>query len=134
MPLDARIADALRAADAATSWRDVSNSLHALDPDGEDLTVRPFYFAFSYTLLERTSPRRDRVGGPFGSWSAGEGWRFPPEVSTIEDVDVQAWMDAFEEIDSPAGLREGEGSRSVSSATACPPRASAPPHLRQLAL
>lgn len=101
MPLDARIADALRAADAATSWRDVSNSLHALDPDGEDLTVRPFYFAFSYTLLERTSPRRDRVGGPFGSWSAGEGWRFPPEVSTIEDADVRAWMDAFEEIDSP---------------------------------
>lgn len=101
MPLDERIADALRAADAETSWRDVSNSLRTLDPDGEDLTLRPFYFAFSYTLLERTSPRRDRVGGPFGSWSAGEGWRFPPEVSAIEDVDVQAWMDAFAEIDSP---------------------------------
>jgi hypothetical protein len=101
MPLDERIADALRAADAETSWRDVSNSLRALDPDGENLTLRPFYFAFSYTLLERTSPRRDRVGGPFGSWSAGEGWRFPPEVSTIEDIDVQAWTDAFAEIDSP---------------------------------
>jgi hypothetical protein len=101
MPLDTRIADALRAADAETSWHDVSNALHALDPDGEDLTVRPFYFAFSYSLLERTSPRRDRVGSPFGSRIAGEGWRFPPEVSVIEDVDVQAWMDAFEEIDSP---------------------------------
>lgn len=101
MPLDPRIADALRTADAKTSWRDISNSLRALDPDGEDLTLRPFYFAFSYTLLERTSPRRDRAGGPFGSWIAGEGWRFPPEVSEIEDVDVQAWMGAFEEIDSP---------------------------------
>lgn len=101
MSLDARIADALRAADAETSWHEVRNSLHALDPDGEDVAVRPFYFAFSYTLLERTSPRRDRVGGPFGSRIAGEGWRFPPEVSAIEDVDVQAWRDAFEEIDSP---------------------------------
>lgn len=101
MTLAKRVADALRAADAKTSWRDISNSLRALDPDGEDLTVRPFYFAFSYTLLERTSPRRDRAGGPFGSWSAGEGWRFPPEVSEIEDVDVQAWMEGFEEIDSP---------------------------------
>ncbi len=101
MPLDERIADALRATDAETSWHEVSNSFRALDPDGEDLTVRPFYFAFSYTLLERISPRRDRVGGPFGSRIAGEGWRFPPEVSTIEDVDVQAWIDAFEEIDSP---------------------------------
>jgi hypothetical protein len=99
--LDARIAEALRAADTATSWHEVSTSLHALDPDGEDIAVRPFYFAFSYTLLERTSPRRDRVGGPFGSRIAGEGWRFPPEVSAIEDVDVQAWIDAFNEIDSP---------------------------------
>lgn len=101
MPLDPRIADALRAADSETSWRNVSNSVRTLDPDGEDLTLRPFYFAFSYILLERTSPRRERVGGPFGSLSAGEGWRFPPEVSAIEDVDVQAWMDAFDEIDSP---------------------------------
>lgn len=101
MPLDPRIADALRAADAETSWHDISNSLRALDPDGEDLSLRPFYFAFSYTLLERTSPRRDRAGGPFGSWISGEGWRFPPEVSEIEDIDVQAWMEAFEEIDSP---------------------------------
>jgi hypothetical protein len=101
MPLDDRIADALRAADAETSWLEVSNALHALDPEGEDLNVRPFYLAFSYTLLERTSPRRDQVGGPFGSRIAGEGWRFPPEVSAIEDVDVHAWMDAFEGIDSP---------------------------------
>src|SRR4051812_38697063 len=101
MPLNARIAEALRAADAATSWHEVSTSLQALDPDGEDLAVRPFYFAFSYTLLERTSPRRDRVGEPFGSRIAGEGWRFPPEVSAIEDVDVEAWIDAFNEIDSP---------------------------------
>jgi hypothetical protein len=101
MPLDERIAEALRAGDAATSWHEVSASLHALDPEGEDLAVRPFYFAFSYTLLERSSPRRERVGEPFGSRSAGEGWRFPPEVSAIEDVDVEAWMSAFEEIDSP---------------------------------
>lgn len=51
MSLDALIAEALRAADAETSWHDVSNSLHALDPDGEDLTVRPFYLAFSTPCL-----------------------------------------------------------------------------------
>jgi hypothetical protein len=79
--LDPRIIESLKtSAEGASSWEDVRAQLRSLDPEGEDEGLRPFYFAFSFCLLERTSKRRDRAGGPFGSMVAGEGWRFPPAL------------------------------------------------------
>lgn len=102
MTLDPRIIESLKTSvEGASSWEDVRAQLRNLDPEGEDEGLRPFYFAFSFCLLERTSKRRDRAGGPFGSMVAGEGWRFPPALPDIEEEDVEAWADAFDSLDVP---------------------------------
>lgn len=85
----------------AESWEHIRASLQAHDPNGEDLRLRPFVFAFSYRLHERFTSTRERAGGPFGSMVAGEGWRFPPALADIEDADVEARQSARAEIDHP---------------------------------
>jgi hypothetical protein len=100
--VDPRIIESLQAsAEDAGSWEDVRQHLRTIDPEGEDKGLRPFHLAFAYSLLERTSKRRDRVGGPFGSMVAGEGWRYPPALSEIEEGDVEAWVEAFEALEVP---------------------------------
>lgn len=102
MALEPRIIEALRtSAEGAGSWEDVRRSLREIDPEGEEDELRPFHLAFAYSLLERTSKRRDRVGGPFGAMVAGEGWRFPPALPEIDDDDVEAWVDAFDVLEEP---------------------------------
>lgn len=102
MTLEPRIIEALKtSAEGASSWEDIRAKLRDLDPEGEDEALRPFYFAFSYCLLERTSKRRDRAGGPFGAMVAGEGWQFPPALADIEQGDVEAWAGAFDALDVP---------------------------------
>ncbi len=103
MSVDPELLDWIREAVAeAKSWEEIRASLQGRDPDGEDLRLRPFVFAFSYRLHERFASTRERAGGPFGSMVAGEGWRFPPALADIEDADVAAWQSARAEIDHPA--------------------------------
>ena len=83
------------------SWEAVRAELQAHDPEGQDARLRPFIFAFGYTLLERFGARRERAGGPFGSMLAGEGWQFPPLLRDIDDADVQAWREVFEAVEHP---------------------------------
>lgn len=99
---DPEVLDWVRdAVDGADSWEHVRSRLQAHDPDGEDLRLRPFVFAFSYRLHERFTSTRERAGGPFGATLAGEGWRFPPALADIEDGDVAAWAEALVAIDHP---------------------------------
>lgn len=86
----------------AESWEDIRASLQARDPDGVDVRLRPFVFAFSYRLHERFASTRERAGGPFGSMLAGEGWRFPPALADVEEADITAWQAALAAIDDPA--------------------------------
>jgi hypothetical protein len=103
MDVDPELLDWIRESVAeAKSWEEIRASLQAHDPDGEDLRLRPFVFAFSYRLHERFTSTRERAGGPFGSMVAGEGWRFPPALADIEDADVAAWQSARTEIDHQA--------------------------------
>jgi len=92
------IGDAVAAAD---SWESVRAALQARDPDGEDPRLRPFIFAFGYTLHERVSAAREQAGGPFGAMLAGDGWRFPPALSDISDEDVEAWREARGAVNRP---------------------------------
>jgi hypothetical protein len=85
----------------AGSWEEIRASLQAHDPDGEDLRLRPFVFAFSYRLHERFTSTRERAGGPYGAMMAGEGWSFPPPLADLEDADVDAWREALAEIEHP---------------------------------
>jgi hypothetical protein len=102
MSVDPEVLDWIRdAVDGAGSWEDIRSRLQAHDPDGEDLRLRPFVFAFAYRLHERFSSTRERAGGPFGATIAGEGWRFPPALSDIEEADVAAWAEALATIDQP---------------------------------
>jgi hypothetical protein len=103
MSVDPELVDWIREAVAeAESWEDIRASLQAHDPDGEDVRLRPFVFAFSYRLHERFASTRERAGGPFGSMVAGEGWRFPPALADIEEADVATWQAALAAIDEPA--------------------------------
>jgi hypothetical protein len=103
MSVDPELLDWIREAVAeAESWEHIRASLQAHDPDGDDVRLRPFVFAFSYRLHERFASTRDRAGGPFGSMVAGEGWRFPPALADVEEVDVAAWQSALAAIDNPA--------------------------------
>lgn len=86
----------------AESWEDIRASLQAHDPDGEDMRLRPFVFAFSYRLHDRFASARERAGSPFGSMVAGEGWRFPPALADIEEADITAWQAALAAINDPA--------------------------------
>src|SRR5450759_2787853 len=102
MTVDGEVLDWIRdAVAAADSWDSVRAALQARDPDGEDLRLRPFVFAFGYTLHERFSSARERAGGPFGAMMAGEGWRIPPALSDITDEDVDAWREAVVAVDHP---------------------------------
>jgi hypothetical protein len=87
------------AAKNGTSWTDVRAALQSHDPDGEDIRLRPFVFAFGYAFLPRSSSRRERVGEPYGAMIAGDGWRFPPRLADIEDVDIEAWQAALDAVD-----------------------------------
>src|SRR5918999_3817931 len=81
MPVDEDVLEWLREAVAdSASWESVRSALQARDPEGQDLRLRPFIFAFAFALHERSSATRERAGGPFGAMLAGEGWRFPPAV------------------------------------------------------
>jgi hypothetical protein len=92
----------------AESWEGIRASLQAHEPpDGEDVRLRPFVFAFSYRLHERFTSTRKRAGGPFGSMVAGEGWRFPPALADIEEADIAAWQAALAAIDHPAVQARG---------------------------
>lgn len=103
MSIDPELLDWIREAVAeAESWEDIRASLQAHDPDGKDVRLRSFVFAFSYRLHERFASTRERAGGPFGSMVAGEGWRFPPALADIEEADVKAWQAALAAIDDPA--------------------------------
>jgi hypothetical protein len=102
MTVDDEVLEWMRdAVAAADSWDSVRAALQARDPNGEDLRVRPFVFAFGYTLHERFSSRRERAGGPFGAMIAGDGWRMPPALSDITDEDVDAWREAVAVVDHP---------------------------------
>ena len=89
------------AVEHAESWSAVSRALAAHDPEGLDDRLRPFVFAFGYTLFERSSDRRDRAGSPFGAMVSGDGWQFPQPLEEVSDDDVHAWGEAFEAIDDP---------------------------------
>lgn len=89
------------AAARADSWESVRSELQARDPEGKDLRLRPFIFAFAYALHERSSKARERAGGPFGAMLAGEGWRFPPAVKDVDENDVAAWREGVAEINHP---------------------------------
>ncbi len=103
MSVDREILDWVRdAVGDSESWEQVRALLQAHDPDGEDLRLRPFIFAFSYRLHERFASSRERAGGPFGAMLAGEGWRFPPALVDVEEPDVAAWREALAAIDHPA--------------------------------
>jgi hypothetical protein len=103
MSIDAEVLDWIReAVTEPASWEDIRAALQAHDPDGEDVRLRTFVFAFSYRLHERFASSRERAGGPFGSMVAGEGWRFPPALADIEEADVAAWQEALAAIDNPA--------------------------------
>lgn len=103
MSIDPEILDWIRLAVAeAESWEDIRASLQAHDPDGEDVRLRPFVFAFSYRLHERFALTRERADGPFGAMIAGEGWRFPPALEDVGEADVAAWQEALAAIDHPA--------------------------------
>ncbi len=102
MTVDDEVLDWMRnAVAAANSWDSVRAALRARDPDGEDPRLRPFVFAFGYTLHERFSSARERAGGPFGAMIAGEGWRMPPALSDIANEDVDAWREAVVAVDHP---------------------------------
>src|SRR4051812_35408965 len=96
MPVDADLLawleDAVKSAD---SWESVVPALQAHDPDGNDLRLRPFVFAFGYAFHEGHSTARERAGGAFGAMVSGDGWRFPPALADIEDADLDAWRDAL---------------------------------------
>jgi hypothetical protein len=104
MSIDPEVLNWIREAVAeAESWEEIRASLQAHDDSGdEDVRLRPFVFAFSYRLHERFASTRERAGGPFGSMVAGEGWRFPPALADVDEVDVDAWQSALAAIDSPA--------------------------------
>jgi hypothetical protein len=102
MALDREILEELEhAVGVAKRWEDIRAHLQSVDPEGGDQRFRPFYFAFSYPLIEPGSSRRERAGGPFGAMIAGEGWRFPPAVADVEDSDVEAWAEAFDALEDP---------------------------------
>jgi hypothetical protein len=102
MTVDVEVLDWIReAAATADSWDSVGTGLRARDPDGEDPRLRPFILAFGYTLHERFSSTRERAGEPFGAMIAGEGWRFPPALSDIDEDDVDAWREAVTAVDDP---------------------------------
>jgi hypothetical protein len=89
------------AVNGAGSWEDVRASLAAHDPDGNDVRLRPFVFAYGYALHERSTGARERAGSPYGAMLAGEGWRFPPAIEDVEATDVQQWREALDAIDHP---------------------------------
>jgi hypothetical protein len=91
----------MAAAADGRSWEEVRRSLTELDPDRKDLSLEPFVLAFSYSLLERSGKRRERVGSPFGAMVAGEGWRFPPALSELDGSHLEAWVAALDETDDP---------------------------------
>ncbi|MFN8132082.1 MAG: hypothetical protein U0R70_11100 [Solirubrobacteraceae bacterium] len=98
--VDDEILDWIRdAAAVADSWSSIGDALRTHDPQGEDPRLRPFVFAFAYTLHERFSSSRERAGGPYGAMIAGDGWRFPPSIEEIDDEDVEAWRSALAAIE-----------------------------------
>lgn len=103
MSVEPEILDWIREAAAeAESWEEIRALLQVHDPDGDDVRLRPFVFAFSYRLHERFSSTRERAGSPYGAMVAGEGWRFPPALADIEVADVAAWQEVLAAIDHPA--------------------------------
>jgi hypothetical protein len=102
MSIDDEVLGWIREAVAgADSWDSVRSALQARDPEGDDLRLRPFVFAFGYTLHERFGSARERAGGPFGSMTAGENWRFPPALGDISDEEIDAWRAARTAVDHP---------------------------------
>lgn len=102
MALEPQVVTALtEATDGASSWEEIRTHLQEREHEFQNEQLRPFQFAFSYSLLERTSKRRDRAGGPFGSMVAGEDWRYPPAVPDIAESDVEAWAEAFDALEAP---------------------------------
>jgi hypothetical protein len=103
VPVDDDILDRLReAATGATSWSSIRAALETGALEGEpDMRLRPFVFAFAYNLIDALDARRQSVGEPYGSMFSEGGVRFPPPIADVQDVDVEAWREAFDAIDLP---------------------------------
>ncbi len=77
-----------------------SSALDAAAAQAPD-DYRPFAIALGYVLVEASSQRRERTGGPFGSIFSGDGWQSSPPLDDLPEGTADAWAAAICELENP---------------------------------